>query len=66
MMKQNLGKLFYKIESRYKGFVNARIETWYGHYWEFINDSEYPNLPIVDKNHLYFKFLAKDESLQLS
>ncbi len=59
-------KTIYKIKSRYKGYVNARIETWFRHYWEFINDSDYSHVSVADRNVFYFKFLSKDESLKIN
>jgi hypothetical protein len=59
-------KTIYKIESRYRGFVNARIEKFYRHYWEFINDSDIAHLAIEDRKLACFKSYEKDESLQLN
>lgn len=59
-------KTIYKIEGRYKGFVNARIEKWYRHYWEFMNDSDLQHLAEADRALTCFKALEKDESLLLN
>lgn len=59
-------KTIYKIESRYKGFVNGRIEKWYRHYWEFINDTDIAHLSDDDRKLACFKSYEKDESLQLN
>jgi hypothetical protein len=58
-------KTIYHIDSRYKGFVSARIEKWYRHYWEFINDSDLAHLSVDDRKLTCFKSYEKDESLQL-
>jgi hypothetical protein len=59
-------KTIYNIDERYKGFVNARIEKWYRHYWEFINDSDLAHLSEGDRRLTCFKGYEKDESLQLN
>lgn len=59
-------KTIYNIDSRYKGFVNARIEKWYRHYWEFMNDSDLVHLSEDDRRLTCFKAYEKDESLQLN
>jgi hypothetical protein len=59
-------KTIYNIDGRYKGFVNARIEKWYRHYWEFINDSDLAHLSVDDRKLTCFKSYEKDESLQLN
>lgn len=59
-------KTIYKIESRYVGFVNARVEKWYRHYWEFINDLDLSHLSLADRQLTCFKSYEKDESLQLN
>lgn len=59
-------KTIYKIDTRYKGFVNARIEKWYRHYWEFINDSDLAHLSVADRKLTCFKSYEKDETLQLN
>lgn len=59
-------KTIYKIDGRYKGFVNARIEKWYRHYWEFINDTDLAHLSVADRKLACFKSYEKDESLQLN
>lgn len=59
-------KAIYKIESRYRGFASARIEKWYRHYWEFINDSDMSHLSLNDRKLTCFKSYEKDQSLQLN
>lgn len=56
----------YRIESRYRGFVKARIEKWYRQYWEYMNDSDLSHLSLEDRELTYNKWLDKDEEVSLS
>lgn len=59
-------KTIYKIESRYIGFVNARVESWYGHYWEYMNRSKVSHLPDDVKSDCYEAFLEIDKEKYLN
>lgn len=59
-------KTIYKIESRYVGFVNARVESWYGHYWEYMNRSKVAHLPDETKKNCYEAFLEIDKEKYLN
>lgn len=51
----------YKIRSRYVGFINARLEGWYRHYWEYMNASAVSGFPDDVKRLCYETFLQKDQ-----
>lgn len=59
-------KTIYKIESRYVGFVNARVESWYGHYWEYMNQSKVSYLSEQTKWDCYETFLEIDKDKNLN
>jgi len=59
-------RTIYHIEIRYIGYIKGRIEKWFRHYWEFVNDQDMVHLSEADRNLACFKFLDKDESLGLS
>ncbi len=59
-------KTIYKIESRYVGFINARIEKWYSHYWEFMYSGRISRLDEATKKECYQAFLEIDEKKELS
>jgi hypothetical protein len=59
-------KNIYAIEDRYLGFVKARIEKLYRHYWSFINRPSKTKLTQSDKKTIYFENLEEEEKLGLS
>lgn len=59
-------KTIYKIETRYIGFKNARIESWYGHYWEYMNRSKVSYLSDDLKAKCYDEFLRIDKGNHLN
>lgn len=59
-------KYIYKIDIRYVGLVKGRILKWYKHYWEFMHDKDMGHISDDDRKFTYFKYMEKDESLQLS
>lgn len=59
-------KDIYNIDSRYIGYIKSRIEKWYRHYWEFMNDRDIEHLNEADRSSSYFLFMKKDESLKLN
>lgn len=59
-------KAIYKIESRYIGFINARVGSWYGHYWEYMNRSNVSHLADDVKSACYTAFLELDKEKYLN
>jgi hypothetical protein len=56
----------YRIESRYKGFVNGRIEKWFRHYWTYMQDSDLAAYTETEKEMFYTKWLEIDVECHLS
>jgi poly(3-hydroxyalkanoate) synthetase len=38
-------RAIYSIDSRYQGFVKARIKKWFRHYWMTLNSKAYEIIP---------------------
>ncbi len=55
----------YRIDSRYEGFIKARIRKWYKHYWITVNGKRYQCIPEVHRDSCYFEFLENDEEIEL-
>ena len=55
----------YSIDSRYEGFVKARIEKWYRHYWKTVSSTIYNRIPEDERDETYFEFLRNDEEIEL-
>jgi hypothetical protein len=59
-------KNIYCIDERYKGYIKGRIEKWYKHYWECMNDTEMEGVSEYVKNNSYRTYLKHDNSLGLA
>lgn len=59
-------KGIYDIDNRYQGFVKARIEKWYRHFWEYMNSSRLAVLGEANKTQAYDVFLELDEENSLN
>lgn len=58
-------RAIYSIDSRYQGFVKARIAKWYRHYWLTVNAKSYSKIIEADRDEVYFEFLRNDEEVDL-
>lgn len=59
-------KSIYDIDNRYQGFVKARIEKWYRHFWEYMNSASLASLGETIKAQAYDVFLELDEENYLN
>lgn len=59
-------KTIYDIDNRYQGFVKARIEKWYRHFWGYMNSVRLASLTEATKAHAYDVFLELDEESYLN
>lgn len=59
-------KNIYDIDNRYQGFVKARIEKWYRHFWEYMNSASLALLSEGTKAKAYEVFLELDEENYLN
>lgn len=59
-------KSIYDIDNRYQGFVKARIEKWYRHFWNYMNSASLASLTETTKAQAYDLFLELDEESHLN
>ncbi len=59
-------KEIYDIDNRYQGFVKARIEKWYRHFWDYMTSSNLSFLDDTIKTLTYEQFLELDEESYLN
>ncbi|WP_169091427.1 HNH endonuclease [Paenibacillus sp. PL91] len=59
-------KTIYSIESRYQGYVRARVMKWYKYYFGFIRNSKLAHLDISDRKQSFMVSLELNESLGLN
>lgn len=59
-------KRIYDIDNRYQGFVTARIEKWYRHFWEYMNSTRLASLDEAIRSQAYNLFLDLDEESYLN
>lgn len=58
-------KYIFNIESRYEGYIKGRIDTWYGAYWDSMNDSRFDKVEPDIRKEMYFAQLEHDEANQI-
>lgn len=59
-------RTLYNIDSRYIGYIKARIEKWYSSYWKYINSPKTQERTIDKRIEDYYDFLDLDNDLGLS
>lgn len=59
-------KNIYDIDNRYQGFVKARIEKWYRHFWNYMNSASLAFLDEAVRAQAYDVFLELDEESYLN
>lgn len=59
-------KNIYDIDNRYHGFVKARIEKWYRHFWNYMNSASLAFLDEGARAQAYDVFLELDEESYLN
>lgn len=58
-------RTIYKIDSRYQGFVQPRIEKWFRSYWNTVHGEKYQIIPLSYRDKIYFATLENDEELEI-
>lgn len=59
-------KTIYSIESRYRGYINARMIKWYTHYRTYCRSPKLSELDYSVRHECYMEYIEHDDGLGLS
>jgi len=59
-------RTIYDIDVRYRGFIGARVDKWYSHYWSFQSHGKTSSLSDSEKANVYDAFLELDEEYYIN